>query len=178
MAREFIEIVDGLEFLTDSTLATEIAAALDNLETAHNGWHNFYAEPAPARMLHRLIPGNGDVPRAVLTKYVKILTLCSIGDGYGVSWAAVGYYQDLMSRFSDNQIHTYINLVQDPEVASRLQFPNCAGSFQSLATQMKDRAVRPRLKEVLAFIEGFNRDQLHRITSSGDFNRLRQTLQT
>ena len=178
LAREFIEIVDGLEFLTDSTLATEIAAALDNLETAHNGWHNFYAEPAPARMLHRLIPGNGDVPRAVLTKYVKMLTLCSIGDGYGVSWAAVGYYQDLMSRFSDNQIHTYINLVRDPEVASRLQFPNCAGSYQSLATQMKDRAVRPRLKEVLAFIEGFDRDQLYRITSSGDFNRLRQTLQT
>ena len=178
LAREFIEIVDGLEFLPDSTLATEIATALDNLEMAHNGWHNFYAEPAPARLLHRLIPGNGDVPRAVMTKYVKTLTLCSIGNGYGVSWAAAGYYQDLMSRFSDNQIHAYINLVRDPEVASRLQFPSCATRYQSLATQMKDRAVRPRLKEVLAFIEGFNRDQLHRITSSGDFNRLRQTLQT
>ena len=178
LAREFIEIVDGLDFLPASTLAAEIATALDNLETAHNGWHNFYAEPAPARMLQRLIPGTGDVPRAVLTKYVKTLTLCSIGNGYGFSWAADECYQDLMTRFSDNQILAFINLVRDPEVASRLQFSNCASRYQSLATQMKDRAVRPRLKEVLAFIEGFNRDQLHRIASNGDFNRLRQSLQT
>ena len=178
LAREFIEIVDGLDFLPDSTLATEIAGALDNLETAHNGWNNFHTEPVPARMLHRLIPGNGDVPRAVLTKYVKTLTMCTIGNGRGFSWAADGYYQDLMSRFSDNQILAFINLVRDPEVASRLQFQLCANRYQSLATQLKNRAVRPRLKEVLAFIEGFNRDQLHRIASTGDFNRLRQTLQT
>ena len=178
LAREFIEIVDGLEFLPDSTLATEISTALDNLEVAHNGWHNFYAEPAPARMLHHLIPGNGDVPRAVLTKYVKTLTLCSIGNGYGVSWAAEEHYQDLISRFSDNQIYAFINLVRDPEVASRLQFRGCARRYQALAAQLKDRAIRPRLKEVLTFIEGFNQDQLHGVSSNGDFNRLRQTLQT
>ena len=178
LAREFIEIVDGLDFLTDSTLATEISAALDNLETAHNGWHNFSTEPAPAKMLHRLIRDNGVVPKIVMTKYVKILTLCSIGNGYGVSWAAEEYYQDLMSRFSDGQIYAFINLVRDPEVTSRLQFLGCARNYQSLATQLKNRAVRPRLKEVLTFIEGFNRDQLHRVSSNGDFNLLRQTLQT
>ena len=178
LAREFIEIVDGIDFLSVSTLTTEISAALDNLETAHNGWQNFYAEPAPARMLQRLIPRNGNVPRAVMSRYVKMLTLCTIGNGYGVSWAAEGYYQDLMSRFSDNHIFLFINLVRDPEVSSRLRFPNCAGRYQSLATQMKDRAVRPRLKEVLTFIESFDRGQVHRIISSRDFNRLRQTLQT
>ena len=178
LAREFIEIVDGLEFLPDTTLAAEISSALDNLETAHNGWHNFYAEPAPARLLHRLVPGNGDVPRAVVSKYAKTLTLCSIGNGYGVSWAAEEFYDDLFSRFSDNQIRAFINLVRDPEVASRLQFPGCANRFQSLAARLKDRAVRPRLKEILTFIEGFDRNSLRNISSNGDFNRLRESLQT
>ena len=178
LAREFIEIVDGLDFLPDSTLVAEISTALDSLETAHNGWHNFHAEPAPARLLHRLIPGNGDVPRAILTQYVKTVALCSIGNGYGVSWAAEEYYSDLISRFSDTHILAFINLVRDPEVASRLQFRGCAGRYQTLAAQLKERAVRPRLKEILTFIEGHNRDQLRNISSDGGFNRLRQALQT
>ena len=177
LAREFIEIVDGLDFLPDSTLAAEISAALDNLDTAHNGWHNFYAESAPARLLQRLIPGNGDVPRAILTKYVKTVSLCRIGNGYGVSWAAEEYYNDLISRFLDTHILSFINLVRDPEVASRLQFRRCATRYQTLAAQLKDRAVRPRLKEILAFIEGYNRDNLGTISSDGDFNRLREALQ-
>lgn len=177
-AREFIEIVDGLAYLPDTTLATEISSALDSLETAHNGWHNFYAEPAPARLLYRLIPGNGDVPRAVIAKYVKTLTLCSMGNGYGVSWAAEEYYEDLISRFSDNQILAFINLVRDSEVGSRLQFPNCASRYQSLAARLRERAVRPKLKEILTFIEGFAGNNLRNISSDSGFKRLRQTLQT
>ena len=177
LAREFIEIVDGLDFLTDSTLAAEISTALDNLETAHNGWHNFHAEPAPARLLRRLIPGNGEVPRPILTKYVKAVVLCSIGNGYGTSWAAEESYNDLISRFSDVHILPFINLVRDPELASRLQFSSCASRYQTLAAKLKDRAVRPRLKEMLTFIEGYNRDHLQNISSDGRFNQLRQSLQ-
>ena len=178
LAREFIEIVDGLGFLSDSTLSSEISTALDNLAMAHNGWNNFHTEPAPARLLHHLVPDSGDVPRAVLSKYVKTVTMCHIGNGSGISWAADDYYHDLLTRFSDNHILTFINLVRDAEVASRLRFRMCAARFQALAATLNERAVRPRLKEVLTFIEDYHQTRLHNIPSDSGFNQLRQALQT
>ena len=178
LAREFIEVVGGLDFLPDSTLAPEISMALDNLLTAHNGWNNFRVEGAPARLLHRLVPLTGRVPRPISEKYVKTLTMCTIGNGYGVSWAASEYYDDLISRFSDNDILAYVNLVHDQEIASRLQFPRCASRFKSLATRLSERVVRPRLKEILTFIEGCDANRLENIRSDAGFNQLRITLQT
>lgn len=177
LAREFIEVVDGLNFLSDSTRTTEISIALDNLIMAHNSWQNFYNEPAPARLLHHLVPRNGHIPNAVLSKYVKTLTMCSIGNGFGISWAAGNYYADLLNRFSDIHIQSFINLTSDREVASRLQFPSCSNRYKSLATKLKERSIRPRLKEILSFIEGY-RDRLHNITSDPGYSRLRQNLQT
>ena len=177
LAREFIEIVDGQGFLSDTTLSAEMSIALDNLITAHNGMNNFYTEAPLARSLHNLVPGSGDIPSPVLTKYVKTVTMCRIGNGYGVSWAARGHYDDLLGQFSDKHIIQFIRLVQDSEVASRLRFRSCAHSYQFLATKLKARAVRPRLKEMLTFIEEYNRDQLGNIASDDKFIQLRKPLQ-
>ena len=178
LAREFIEVVGGLEFLPESTLATEISIALDDLLTAHNGWNNFRAEAAPAKLLHHLVPKTGRLPTPILAKYVKTLTLCTIGNGYGVSWAAREYYDCLISRFSDNHILAFVNLVPDPEIASRLQLTSCVRRYQSLAARLSERVVRPRLKEILTFIEGYDPDRLHNIRSDAGFNRLRPTPRT
>ena len=178
LAREFIEVVGGLEFLPDSTLSPEISMALDNLVTAHDGWNNFRAEAAPARLLHRLVPVTGRVPVPILKKYVKTLTMCTIGNGFGVSRSAQEYYDDLISRFSDNDILAFVNLVGDQETASRLQFPGCAQRFKSLAAGLSERVVRPRLKEILTFIEGYDPIQLKNISSDAGFNQLRKNLRT
>ena len=178
LAREFIEIVDGTEFLTDETRAVEISTTLDNLMTAHHGWDNFFTEAAPARLLRRYVPENGDIPMAVLTKYVKTIVMCRIGNGYGVSWAAKGYYDDLLKIFSDDHIFQFINLVHDSEVSSRLQFPKCAAQYQKLAATMKTQVVKPRLKEMLIFMEEYPRDQqLSKIISDTRYRRLRNALQ-
>lgn len=97
LAREFFEIVEGTEFLTDETRAAEISMTLDNLNTAHLGLNNFSTEAAPARLLSRHVPPNGNVPRPVQAKYVKVITMCRIGNGYGVSYAAQGIYDDLLA---------------------------------------------------------------------------------
>ena len=177
LAREFIEIVGGLEYLPDETIAAEMSMILDNLMTAHHGFDNFFTEEAPARLLHRLVPESGDVPRSVLTKYVKGVTMCRIGNGYGVSWAARRYYDDLLTRFSDKHILKFINLVYDLDIASGLQFSKCASLYQALAATLETRAVRPRLKEILVFIKTYQMERLGNIKSDAHYIRLRKTLQ-
>lgn len=177
LTREFIEIVDGTEFLTDETLATEMSTALDNLMTAHCGWDNFFTEAVPARLLHRLVPKNGAIPRPVLAKYVKTVVMCRIGNGYGVSWAAQGYYDDLLKRFSDDHILQFVKLVHESEFSSRLQFSQSAAQYQKLAATMKTQVVRHRLKEMLIVMEEYPRDQISEIISDAQYMQIRKVLQ-
>ena len=175
LTREFIEVVKGQKYLSVTERASEMAEAADNLMSAHNGWHNFYNEPAPARILHRLVPSDGNIPPAVMHKYVKVLTMCSIGNPFGVSWAAERYYKDLLSRFADGHIVVFINLLDDPEVASRLQFVSCVTRYKALVAKLKGRAVRPRIIETLDFIEGFS-GRFNTIASDTRYRQLRNTL--
>ena len=156
--REFLELVEGLSYLPKDRLALEVSTAVDALMFTHNGMNNFYNEPAPATLLARLIPESGDVPNEVAVKYVKALTLCRIGNGFGISWAAATTYDKLISKFSDRQIYYFVTNLRDPEVASRLQFSSCASNLRQLATALHDQVVNAGLREVLAYVtEGNDR---------------------
>ena len=175
LAREFIEIVGGFEYLTDDTRAGEMATILDDLITAHDGFNNFHTEPVPARILFRLAR-KGNTPKAVLKKHVKVVVMCRIGNGYGVSWSAKTYYGKMMGQFTERHIREFVNLVYDPEVASRLRLPSCADEYQALAKTLKERAVRPRLKEILRFIEESPRREVSGLKDNAKYLRLRRTL--
>ena len=175
--REFIEIVGGTEYLSDSIRSLELSTALENLMTAHDGWDNFHTEPGPAKLLAGIVPENGTVPIDVLHKYVKGITMCRMGNGYGVSWAARPYYEELFGRFSDDQIRVFVNLLHDSEVSSRLQSRNCAANFKGIAAKLNDRAVRPRVKAFLNFIQEYPQDSLKDITRDPKYLPMRQSLQ-
>jgi len=85
LAHQFLETVDGLSYLPTNALASEIEAAVADLWRVHSGYNNFHNEPAYARVLAKLVPKNGRVPVAIEREYVKVLLLCRIGNGYGVS---------------------------------------------------------------------------------------------
>ena len=175
LAREFIEVVGGFEFLTDETRAAEMSMLIDDLMTAHNGFNNFYSEPVPARLLFRLArPGH--VPKIVLKKYVKAVTMCLIGNGYGVSSSAMIYYNRMLKRFAEVHVLEFINLVYDPEVASRLQLSSCADRYQALAATLNQRVVKPRLKEILSFIGKLPSNEVKSLKDSARYGRLRRTL--
>jgi hypothetical protein len=47
-AQELLDLVDGTGYMPEQIRAVKIDAAIDVLIAAHNGWDNFYNEPAPA----------------------------------------------------------------------------------------------------------------------------------
>ena len=175
LAREFIEIVGGFEFLTDDTRAGEMSAILDDLMTAHHGINNFHTESVPARLLYRLAR-KGSIPKAVVKKHVKAVTMCRIGNGYGVSWSATRDYDEMIARFTEPHMLEFTNLVYDPEVASRLRLSSCADAYMVLATTLNERAVKPRLKEILRFIEKCASKEVSSLKDNARFRRLRRTL--
>lgn len=172
LAKEFLDLVNGLAYLPSGRLELETSTALDTLMTAHNGYNNFYNEPAPARQLQRLIPASGEVALNVSKKYVKTVVMCRIGNGYGISWAAQPIYDDLIGRFSDRYIYWFINLANDVEFASRLLLGECPKRYQALATQLEQKAVNAQLKQALKFISSFPTNSLHNIKADIRFQQI------
>ncbi len=175
LAREFLELINGLSYLPSSRLELEISAALDALMTAHNGFNNFYSEPGPARLLQRLVPASGEISANVIKKYVKTMVMCKIGNGYGICWAAEPVYDDLIGRFSDKFIFWFINLLHDAEFTSRLRLGKCSQRYQSVATNLQPKVVNAQLKQAVAFVSGFPTVSMHSIGADVRFQQIFKT---
>lgn len=77
---------------------------------------------------------NGVGPASVEYEYVKVLLLCRIGNGHGISEAGRPDYDELINRWSERHVIAMIRLLADDrEVESRLQFQMCRTNLKQLA---------------------------------------------
>lgn len=162
----------GLTYLPESDLALEISGALDALLIAHNGWNNFYQEPAMANALGKLVPGSGTVPDNIRVRYIKGLTLCKLTNGNGAAWSAEPTYDHLIRTWQDKDILTFLNTLSDAEVRSRLQFPLCSSKLHEMAATLADRTANALALAALNFIKGYKPEAAGSAVSDSRFNGL------
>ena len=155
LAREFLEGVGGITYLPESDLALEISGALDALMTAHNGWNNFYQEPPMASALAKLVPSSGTVPDSIRARYIKGLTLCKLTNGNGAAWGAEPTYDQLLRTWQDRDILTFLTVLSDAEVRSRLQFHLCSTKLREVAVMLTGRTSNALALGALNFIAGY-----------------------
>ncbi len=166
LAEIFLNRVKGLAFLTDEHLALRIDEQLDNLWVAHIGYNNFYNEPPHAKALAQYIPPSGVIPATVRARYVRVLTMCRIGNGYGVSYAAMRHYDMLIDRFHDREITAFVRLLINPDVTSRLQFSSCAKNFSSSAELLYSKTTKVLLQNALKVIAEAKPSRLPQLKSN------------
>jgi len=159
-AKNFLQIVDGLTFLPKDTLTVEINEAIQALQLAHMGFNNFYNEPPHAKALAKFIPASGTVPEAVRYIYVKTVSMCYIGNGYGVSGSAYPYYEELVSKFQDKEIYSLVRLLADEDFASRLQFQSCQERFRALLSKLKGKTANDVVLQAISYLLKQNEKQL------------------
>lgn len=99
----FFEKLGLLNILNESEQHAVFSKAVQRLWNVHNGMNNFYNEPAFAERLLELT-SQGAVPETVQEEYVQTIGCCRIGNGYGVSNAAVSYYDQMIQNFSPREI--------------------------------------------------------------------------
>ncbi len=102
-ADEFLIHVDGQQYRSEDVLAGELLDKLRSLVAAHNGMNNFYNEWPHAASLEESLPVSGIIPKAARLEWVRTITKCHIGNGYGnrggVDVSADDYYQRPHSNF-------------------------------------------------------------------------------
>ena len=171
-AKEFLTLVNGLTFLPKDRLALEVSEAVATLFQAHIGWNNFHNEPAHAKNLFRFIPDNGDIPESSQYEYVKTVTMCTIGNGYGTSTVAYPYYQAMIARFREQEIWNVCLLVEDQDIMSRLQFDSCQKLFRKLLADLQQRVSNQAISAVIVYILKQTNQQLPVCGTTTEFIRL------
>ncbi|MGL6212881.1 hypothetical protein [Billgrantia desiderata] len=109
---QFFEKLGFLGLLNESEQHVVFSRAIERLWNAHNGMNNFYNEPPFAERLLE-ISQQGAVPETIQNSFVQTVVCCRIGNGYGVSNAAVPYYDEMIKSFSPREVATLINKAVD-----------------------------------------------------------------
>lgn len=171
-AHDFLNLVGGLSYLPESDLALEISARVADLETAHEGFDNFYNEPPKARELRKYIAADGLVPAQINDEYVRVVARCRIGRTQGVSRMAAPVYDELIGRFGEPQIRSFVHVLAHAEIAVRLENLSCANRFREIATKLRPRVIDRPLQQLYDAMTTTTDAQLPKLWRDSRFQRL------
>ena len=175
LADEFLKVVNGERYKDEDSLAGELLEKLQELKRVHYSANNFYDEYAHAFDLKEAVPTTGVVPQAAISSWVKVISICYVGNGKGywegVDKAAERYYKDFIKQFSETAIIEFIKLFQDVEFTSTLHLLKPDERVRAEAEILLDRIKNVHINRVLQLIINFPKRTLDRVASVSEFKR-------
>jgi hypothetical protein len=129
-SRLFFQKLGLLDLLTETERHSIIRDAALNLVRVHQAYDNFYNEP-PFALNLRNITNNTGVPRSVQEEFVQAVVTCYVGNPYGVSNAAIPYYDEMIENFSPREISLMFEIPNSRIIAAdRIKsYPQCRLRF-------------------------------------------------
>ncbi|KLT73722.1 hypothetical protein PL75_01915 [Neisseria arctica] len=100
---QFFEKLGLLGLLSAPQQHTIFSTAVQRLQIAHDGLNNFYNEAPHAERLLELSTATA-VPETIQSDFVDTVVSCYLGNGYGISWAAIPFYEEIIKNFSPMEI--------------------------------------------------------------------------
>ncbi|MGD8115642.1 hypothetical protein [Vibrio sp. TRT 29B02] len=171
--QEFLQHVDGLNYKDEDSLAGEIIEKLENLNRAHFGSNNFYNEYPHAKALDDSLPPNGTIPRASRSMWVKVISVCFVGNGYGyregVDESALPYYKKHINNFNEAEIVEFIRLFGDPEFTSPLARTKPSSRVRQQASTLKEKTTNAHIIKSLDLIINAPSVSVHKVHTTTAF---------
>jgi hypothetical protein len=170
---KFLETVGGAAYKDEDSLAEELIEKLDNLYRAHFGSNNFYNEYPHAKALMASLPATGKIPRAARAKWVKIVSICYVGNGHGyrqgVDEQAVPYYSKYVNNFTEAETVEFVKLFLDPEFTSPLSRSTPDKRVRDLAAILKPKHSNVHLQRSLDLVIAAPAATLHGLHLTSEF---------
>lgn len=162
LADSFLTIVSGHGYKDEDSIAAEIRETLNNLKTTHYANNNFYNEYPWALQLSKLIPSNGIIPSSVVKEWVRIITICYIGNGLGyregVDTSAARYYEEFINNFTEQNVYQLLLVMDNQELTSDMGMMKVKRRFKSLCEALKGNVMNVFIIQALDYIIGFEAD--------------------
>ncbi|MDH5718840.1 MAG: hypothetical protein OEZ22_14535 [Spirochaetia bacterium] len=148
--REFLDLVNGQEFIPDSLRSAEIETILENLIRAHRGINNFYNEDPFVRELYRAVGNDGNVPEQIQKDYVLTIVDCFLTNSNGVAWSVDPIYKEMISLFNDKEAFIAVTSFKKRSIASKLQFSLCVTKYQDLLQTLESKVTKEPIRELIS----------------------------
>ncbi|NDO76115.1 hypothetical protein [Shewanella sp. SE1] len=133
---QFFEKLGLLGLLNESEQHVVFSRAIDRLWNVHNGMNNFYNEPPFAERLLE-VTQQGAVPETIQDSFVQTVACCRVGNGYGVSNAAVPYYDEMIQGFSPREVATLVRAAVDNTSTIGRRISNNGSCRRNLKTALE-----------------------------------------
>lgn len=142
LSQSFFVRLGLIGLLSDTERHSIVARASQRLLGAHQEFNNFYNEPPFAERLDELTAQAG-VPPTAAFELVCTVALCTIGNRYGVSWAAIPYYHRIIKRFGATEIAILLQATENYQpLEFRLKhYPECAARFGEILGMIQRESV-------------------------------------
>lgn len=139
-ARAFFENLKLLSLLNSAEQHAIVDVACTNLLNAHLGFDNFYNEPPFAQRLFE-ISSELRIPDSTKEEYVFCTLMGYVGNPYGVSRAAIKYYEEMIRNFKPKEIDVLLRLESKKSLFSNKikNYPVCRQRYLQ-ALNLIDRA--------------------------------------
>lgn len=166
--QRFLEIVDGLRYKDEDSLAAELIDKLQTLRSVHYNYNNFYNESIHASSIAESLPKSG-IPDSARKLFVKVIVVCYVGNGLGyregVDEQAVVHYARFIDNFEVKEIKEFLRLFTDPEFVGDFDrgIPN--RRLRSLIPKFKTKTTDSHINAVLDFIAQFPSSRLDKVAS-------------
>lgn len=138
----YFERLGLLSLLGEAEVHALVTTAARNLLSVHNAYNNFYNEPPFAERLAAVTAQNR-VPETAQSEFVQAVVTCATGNQWGISTAAMGFYEKMIRSFSPNEIRIMLQLPeQNTIVKSRIQASaRCRAQFAQLVRMLDSSSV-------------------------------------
>ncbi|MBN2897481.1 MAG: hypothetical protein JXO44_01805 [Clostridia bacterium] len=147
--------VKGFDYVPENLRSDTFIKAAESIFRAHDGLNNFYNEPAPVRNLAKL---GSTIPTPALPTCFSALLCVTLGNSYGVSWAAESEAKSLLRSLSADRWTYYLNNVfpSDTRILDKLdsskplnQWMQLVEEFQLASLEIKNTSVSSLIKASL-----------------------------
>ncbi len=144
---QFFERIGQLALLGETEIHAVFTTASQKLLDVHHALDNFYNEPPFAERLYELSSSNA-VPETAQTLFVEAVVTAAIGNGYGVSRAAIATYQNLVTAFSPREVSIMLELAsQDTRIRRRLNsHTSCNNRYRDLVRLIEKTTIPSTVK--------------------------------
>ncbi|WP_156114173.1 hypothetical protein [Myxosarcina sp. GI1] len=171
-AQKILELVNGLQYKDEDSLASELIEKLQDLRTVHFEYNNFYNEYSHAKSIASSIPNSG-IPKSARKLFVKIISICYAGNGKGykegIDENALPYYESFINKFTIEKIKEYLKLFEDHEFVSDLEREKADRRMRNLAKILKNKTTDIHINKSLDIIISFPRKLLTKISTDSKY---------
>lgn len=164
--QRFLEIVDGVQYKDDDSLAAELIEKLQYLRSAHYEFNNFYNESVHAKSIADSLPVNG-IPDSVRKLFVKTIVVCYVGNGNGrregVDEGAIPYYEEFIRNFSIKEIKEFLKLFEDKEFIGDFHKDIPDNRLRKLIGEFKKETSDVHLNSALDYMLKYPKNRMDKI---------------